>query len=84
LHRGSVEITLTVPFNRKNVPKIYFIHHLIHQWFLFRNIPYAHPLIDKDRFKQSRIKNDTKLSGEGAYDATKDGPLCLQGILFLK
>ena len=52
--------------------------------FLLRNIPYAYPLINKDRFKQSKIKNDTKLIDEGAYDATKDGPLCLQGTLFLR
>ena len=61
---------------------LFIIYYII--VFLLRNIPYAYPLINKDRFKQSKIKNDTKLIDEGAYDATKDGPLCLQGTLFLR
>ena len=48
--------------------------------YVFRNIPYAYPVIDEDRFKQSRIKNDTKLTEDGSpYDGTRDGPLCQQG-----
>ena len=48
--------------------------------YVFRNIPYAYPVINEDRFKQSRIKNDTKLTeDESPYDGTRDGPLCQQG-----
>ena len=48
--------------------------------YVFRNIPYAYPVINENRFQQSRIKNDSKLTEDGSsYDATRDGPLCQQG-----
>ena len=48
--------------------------------YTFRAIPYAHPVIDQQRFQQSRIWNDSALTLDGsAFDATRDGPLCQQG-----
>ena len=47
--------------------------------YTFRAIPYAHPVIDQQRFQQSKIWNDTALTGDGSvFDATRDGPLCQQ------
>ena len=48
--------------------------------YVFRGIPYAHPVLNETRFRQSEIWNDTRLSAEGSsFDATQDGPLCQQG-----
>ena len=47
--------------------------------FQFRGIPYAHPVVDQDRFKQSEIKNNTLTSDGSTFDARRDGPLCQQG-----
>ena len=47
--------------------------------YVFRGIPYAHPVINENRFKQSQIYNDTALTQDGtSFDATRDGPLCQQ------
>ena len=48
--------------------------------YTFRAIPYAHPVIDQQRFQQSKIWNDSALTEDGSvFDATRDGPLCQQG-----
>ena len=48
--------------------------------YTFRGIPYAHPVIDQQRFQQSVIWNDTSFTVDGSpLDATRDGPLCQQG-----
>ena len=48
--------------------------------YQFRGIPYAYPVVDQDRFKQSDIMNDTTLTSDGSsFNATRDGPLCQQG-----
>ena len=46
----------------------------------FRNIPYANSVINEYRYTQSTLRNTTKLSEQGSYDATRDGPLCIQGV----
>ena len=50
-------------------------------YYKFRNIPYALPVIGPDRFKQSKIWNSSLLSTSSPYDATKTGPLCMQGSI---
>jgi len=47
--------------------------------YVFRGIPYAHPVIDQDRFKQSSLKTDPLTNDGSKFDATRDGPLCQQG-----
>ena len=48
--------------------------------YVYRGIPYAHPVINENRFKQSQIYNDKTLTQDPgtSFDATRDGPLCQQ------
>jgi len=47
--------------------------------YVFRGIPYAHPVINENRFKQSSLKTDPLTNDGSKFDATRDGPLCQQG-----
>ena len=67
---------------RETMTKVYEgAPHSARTFYKFRNIPYALPVVGENRFKQSQIWNNSLLSTEGAYDATRTGPLCMQGSI---
>merc|ERR1719309_797823 len=51
-------------------------------YYKFRNIPYIEGSVaGENRFKQSSVRTSPYTEDGSPYDATRSGPLCMQGTL---